>query len=117
MYPTAAAGLVLLFCAIRYARHPARGKIALVRHLSVLTALVATLGFVSGVIHCFTNMGDADPGDFNKLVVIGVGESLVNIGLGLVMLVASWVATSVGTYRASRSGSASKPELHDPHGL
>ncbi len=112
MYPTAIAGLVLLFTAIQYARHPDRGRLALVRHLSVLTGLVATLGFVSGVVHCFTNIGSADPGDVQKFVVIGVGESLVNIGLGLFMLVASWVATSVGT---SRAGSPGRADLHDPH--
>jgi hypothetical protein len=112
MYPTLVAGLVLLFTAIQYARRPERDRIALVRHLSMLTGLVATLGFVSGVIHCFTSIGAADPDDVQHLVVIGVGESLVNIGLGVGMLVMAWTATAIGT---SRAGGIGKPELHDPH--
>ncbi len=109
MYPTTVVGLVLLFTAIQYARHPERRNIQLVKHLSVLTACVATLGFVSGVIHCFTSIGSCDPGDLQKLVVIGTGESLVNIALGLMLLVMAWTAASVGTHR---KGSAGPAELH-----
>lgn len=104
MYPTTVVGVVLLFCAIQYARTPR--NLQLVKHLSVLTALVATLGFTSGLIHCFTSIGSADPGDFNKLVVIGVGESLVNVGLGIGMLVLAWAAASIGTYRKGGPGPA-----------
>ncbi len=107
MYPTTVVGIVLLFSAIQYARAPR--NIQLVKHLSLLTALVATLGFTTGVIRCFTNVGAADPGDFNKIVVTGVGESLNNLGLGIGMLVLAWATASIGTYRKGSPGPA---ELH-----
>jgi hypothetical protein len=44
--------------------------------------------------------------------VIGVGESLANVALAMVMLVMAWIATSVGAYRSGSQGSAT---LHDPH--
>jgi hypothetical protein len=114
MYPTTIAGLVLIAAAVQCARQPDVRRFRLVRHLSVLTFLVATLGFTTGVIKTFVTASSADPHELGGLVIGGVGESLNNIGLGLVMLVIAWIAASVGAYRAG-----SKPqgaELTDPHG-
>ncbi len=107
MYPTVIAGLVLVGAAISYAVRPdARGRLG-VRALAMLTFLVACLGFVSGVIRSCTAAADPETGRF---VIVGIGESLTNIGLGLVMLVAAGIATAIGTYRTEpRTGGA---ELH-----
>jgi hypothetical protein len=114
MYPTAIAGLVLVAAAVQCARQPDVRRFRIVRHLSVLTLLVGTLGFISGVIKSFSAAAGADPKELAGLVITGVGESLHNIGLSLVMLVMAWIAASVGAYR-----SGAKPqgvELTDPHG-
>jgi hypothetical protein len=114
MYPTAIVGLVLVAAAVQCARQPDARRFRLVRHLSVLTFLVATLGFITGVIKSFIAAGSAEPHELGGLVITGVGESLNNIGLGLVLLVIASIAASVGAYRAgSRSDGA---ELTDPHG-
>ena len=112
MYPTLVAGIFLVATAVRYARKPERDALPLIGQLSILTALVGTLGFVSGVIHCFIACGNASPSELQNFVVVGTGESLCNIGLALVMLVMARIATSVGTWR---SGSRGPATLHDPH--
>ncbi len=112
MYPTLVAGILLVITAVRYARKPERDALALIGQLSILTALVGTLGFISGVIHCFVACGSASPSELQNFVVAGTGESLCNIGLALVMLVIARIATSYGAYR---SGSREPVALHDPH--
>jgi hypothetical protein len=111
MYPTAIAGALLLGAAIRFARSPDPARLPLVRSLSILVALVGALGFTSGVIHCFTACADAPANELPMWVVAGTGESLCNVALALVALVAGRVATSVGHHRAARTGA----QLVDPH--
>ena len=111
MYPTTIAGVILLVTAIKYARTSDQSALPLIRHLSILTALVGTLGFVTGVIHAFTACGGATQNELPYYVVVGTGESLCNVGLAMVMLVMARAATAYGTYRSRRGGAA----LVDPH--
>jgi hypothetical protein len=108
MYPTTFIGLVLLVAAVSYARHPASRRALVVRNLNILTMLSATLGFVTGVIKCFISV----PTDEMHLAVVGVGESLNNIGLGLVILVLARIAMTFGAARDATPPS----ELVDPRG-
>ena len=94
MYPTLVIGLILLGNAFGFAIAPDARRRALVRTLASLTMLVASLGFVSGLIKsCIAADGAID------LVIRGFGESLNNIGLGIGMLVTAGVATAIGVYR------------------
>jgi hypothetical protein len=111
MYPTTVAGVILLVTAIRYARSSDASSLPLIRHLSILTALVGTLGFVTGVIHAFTACGGAPANELPYYVVIGTGESLCNVALAMVMLVAARAATAIGAHRGRGTGAA----LVDPH--
>lgn len=106
MYPTAIAGLVLIFCALRYASTPDAMRALVVRRLSMLTFLVGALGTVAGVIKSCTS---AEPALLGS-VVIGIGESLNCLGLALVTLVIAGIATTIG---AARRG-ANSAELADP---
>jgi len=114
MYPTALVGLVLVFGAIQYARDPDRGRLQIVRCLSVLALLTSCLGFVSGVIRSFIAGAGVDAKDLGNVVIAGVGESLTNVGLGLVVLVMAWILVTIGAYRAG-SARASREDLADPH--
>jgi hypothetical protein len=114
MYPTAVIGLVLFATAVQYARRPDRRRLRLVKHLSLLTGFVSTLGFVSGLVHAYTSCGDVEPGRLGNIVVVGTGESLVNVGFGLFLLVNGWIAASIGMYR-SGGDAAGGAELADPH--
>ena len=111
MYPTLLAGVVLVVAAIHYARTPDAGRLRVVRNLQALALLVGTLGLISGVIHGFTSIGERSPYDAGQLAITCVGEALCCVGLALVMLVASTIATSIGAHRAASTGAT----LADPH--
>jgi len=104
MYPTTFIGLILLAAAVQYMRNPDRRRLLVLRHLNVLVGLSATLGFVTGTIRSFTSV----PADKTYYAVIGVGESLANIGLGLVILILARIIVALGAARASDG------ELVDP---
>ena len=112
MYPTLVAGLLLMFFASQYARHPEPSRSSVVRHLGVLVLLTSCLGFVTGVIKTCTSVTPELGPDLGMTVVIGVGESLTNIGAGLVWLVMARIVVTLGASRARASGA----ELTDPHG-
>ncbi len=107
MYPTAIAGLVLIFCALRYASAPDATRALVVRRLSMLTFLAGSLGTVVGIINSCTH---AEPSQLGP-VVIGIGESLNCLALALVTLVIAGIAMTAG---AARKG-APDAELADPH--
>jgi hypothetical protein len=111
MYPTLIAGLVLMLNAILYARNPEVGRLRMLRFLGMLVVLTSSLGFVSGVIKTCTHVTPELGPELGMTVVIGVGESLTNIGAGLVWLI---MATIVATFGASRARAAGA-ELADPH--
>jgi hypothetical protein len=112
MYPTLIAGLILMFAAIQYARNPERARLRVVRSLGVLVMLTSMLGFVTGVIKTCTSVTPDLGSELGMHVVIGVGESLTNIGAGLCWLVMATVVATVGASRAR----ANAAELTDPHG-
>lgn len=113
MYPTALVGVVLIVVAALYAARPDARRMHVVRCLSVLTFFVSMLGFVTGVIKAFTSIDESVGPELGNLVVMGVGESLHNIGLGLVSLVMAWTAVSIGAARNRASSRGA--ELTDPH--
>jgi hypothetical protein len=115
MYPTTVTAVLVIAAAIQCARRPDAGRFRLVRYLSVLAGLVSSLSFVSGVIKSFTAAGQVDAPDAFRFALIGVGESLYNIGLGLVALVIAWGVTCWGAYRAGAPAGRANADLVDPH--
>lgn len=113
MYPTLIAGFLLVISAIRYSRTPDAGRLRVVRSFGALVLLTSCLGFVAGVINTCTHVTPELGSDLGMTVVIGVGESLNNIGQGLAWLV---LATIIATYGSARRSSAGSAELTDPHG-
>jgi hypothetical protein len=111
MYPTAFVGIVLVIAAIQFARCPDRTSLPLVRRLGALVMIVASLGFVSGVVKSFTSLDGVEPAKAHVFALIGFGESLVNVGFGLFVLVIATAATCVGLFRDR----ANRSELADPH--
>jgi hypothetical protein len=115
MYPTLFVGLVLLVAAGRFAFAPAKGRLAPILGLGVLVTLTSTLGFVTGIINTTTHAGDVvDPGERGGMIVVGFGESLNNIGLGLCMLVLATFGVVVGLARSKANGARGASELVDP---
>jgi len=114
MIPTTLVGLVLVAVAVQYARQPDRRRFQLVKNGSLLVAAISSLGFVAGLIKAYTSCGGVEAQDLGKVVIAGTGESLCNLGLGLLVLVVTWLAASIGAYRAGAT-STGAAELTDPH--
>jgi hypothetical protein len=95
MYPTTLFGLVLLVAAVQYARNPAARRLAVIRHLNVLTLLSGTLGVVTGMIKTCVNV----PRDELYLIAVGFGESLNNIALALCVAILARIIVTLGAAR------------------
>jgi len=107
MYPTTIIGFVLLAAAVQYMRYPDRRRALVLRHLNVLVGLSALLGFVSGTIKSFTHI----EADKTYYAIIGVGESLVNVGLGIGILILARIITTFGAARDADSASELVPPV------
>jgi hypothetical protein len=114
MFPTLFVGAVLVILAIRFAVTPARGRLATLVGLGVLTMFVSGLGFVTGVIKTLLAANDIDPNAPGHVVIVGVGESLNNIAFGLCLLVLGTLATVVGLSRRRGAGRDGTSAI-DPH--
>lgn len=114
MYPTLFVGCILVFAAGRFALHPARGRLAPIVGLGVLTTFVSILGFVTGLIKTMTAAGELEVFKQGSLIVVGIGESMHNIGLGLVLLVLATIGVVIGLARRPVSHSRGASELIDP---
>jgi hypothetical protein len=102
MFPTAIMGVVLWLAAMRYARRPDRAALLVVALQSVVTLLCGTLGFVSGLIRTLACASSGErPEPLETIIAGGLGESLHNIGLALVMMVVAAIATTIGALRAT----------------
>ena len=112
MYPTTIVGLVLMFIALMYARDPDRRRYAVVKTLSIVVLLTSTLGFIVGTMRSFLGTADLPSADAPHVALIGVGESLHNIALGLCILVITWLMVAVGASRASAP--PSREDTHAP---
>ena len=114
MYPTLFVGIILIITAARFAGNPARGRLAPIVGLGVLVTLTSTLGFVTGVIRTLLSANEIDPSAPGHVVIVGIGESLNNVGLGLCELVLATILVVVGLSRRGKSGTAAAVDPHAP---
>jgi len=110
MIPTTIAGFILVMCAWRFALRPSRDRLPVVLWLGALVGLTSTLGFVTGVIKSFIASGQLSPNDALGAVIIGTGESAVNLGLGLALCIIATIGVIVGHARRPAAGA----QLVDP---
>jgi hypothetical protein len=112
MYPTLFVGIILVISAGRFAWAPVRARLAPIIGLGVLVAFTSTLGFVAGLIHTTTTAGElTDSIERGGAIVQGFGESLVNVGFGLCLLVLATIGVTLGL---ARRGNGGPSELVDP---
>jgi hypothetical protein len=114
MYPTLFVGSILLVAAARFAMHPARGRLAPIVGLGVLTFLTSLLGFVTGLIKTMSSASEIELFKQGNLIVVGIGESMHNIGFGLVLLVLATAGVVVGIARRPAAAHRGASELVDP---
>jgi hypothetical protein len=101
MFPTLFSGLLLLGVSASYALKPEMKKVPLLISMGILTLMAGSMGFVSGVIVTMHAIAHVQP-DERWIAMLGVGESLTNLGLAFALMTVSALATTVGAWRLSR---------------
>lgn len=101
MYPVLILGLLLVVAAARYAMTAEARHLPVVRNLSSVTLTFGVLGSVLGMIHCLSSMHSVPNELVVKISLLGLGESVNNLGLALLMMVFGGLFTTVGALRAS----------------
>ncbi|HSO31753.1 MAG TPA: hypothetical protein VLT33_04540 [Labilithrix sp.] len=102
MFPTLVFGLLLLGASVRYAVKPEGRWVPLQLALGVLTLTSGMLGFVTGVITTTQHLAELPSERIGLVGATGVGESLSNVGLALLLMMVAALLTSVGAVRLTR---------------
>jgi hypothetical protein len=101
MWPTLVFGVLMLAIAILYTVRADQRLSSLLRTTGWMTFISGCLGFVTGLIRSCLYISDVAADD-RYLVVIGFGESLVNIAWALGLIMTAMVVATVGTWRISQ---------------
>jgi len=99
MWPTLAFGLLTVFAAWRYAAQPDATRSRQALAAGLLTVISGLAGTTLGAIVTLTQMGDV-PLEKQFIALIGLGESLCNLALALVLCT---VGAALGVFGAFRS--------------
>ena len=103
MFPILVLGILQIIAAGRYAVQPDARQLTVVRSLSQVTFTFGVLGTVLGMIHCLGSMDQVPVELIGKITLLGLGESLSNIALALVLCVFSGLVTTIGGLRVAGS--------------
>jgi vacuolar-type H+-ATPase subunit I/STV1 len=103
MFPTLACGAALIAVAVQYAQKPSGRWVPLLLSLGTLTLLSGLAGLVMGII-ATSAVGNAPDLPTARIAILGVGESLHNLALALVLGMVAASAVTVGAYRQQRAG-------------
>lgn len=99
MYPTLFFGAIAIIAALVYAMRPERRFVPIVAASSLLTLTSGLLGFVTG---CIATAQYVERVSDQTLIVVGVGESLNNVALALVLIAFALLAVTLGALRIAR---------------
>jgi|GEM_PF-1641585 len=100
MFPTLAAGMLLLVTSLKFARRPDVRHMPVMLSLGVLTLAAGALGFVSGMIATTIHLGELRE-DAGIIALTGFGESLHNLALALFSVMLAAAIASWGTWKRS----------------
>jgi hypothetical protein len=101
MWPTLVFGLLMLAVAMLYTVRANPQLSSLVRTTGWMTFVSGCLGFVTGLIRSCLAISTVSA-DKRFIVVIGFGESLVNIAWALGLIMTAMIIASVGTWRIAQ---------------
>ncbi len=99
MYPILLLGILLILAAGKYAAHPDTRQLQLVRCLGAVTIGFGFLGTILGMIHCLGAMAEVPLELVVKISMLGLGESLNNLSLALLLGIIAGLLTAVGALR------------------
>lgn len=101
MWPTLVFGLLMLGVAALYAVRANPQLSSLVRTTKWMTFVSGCLGFVTGLIRSCLFISNVTAEE-RFLVIIGFGESLVNIAWALGLIMMAMIIAAVGTWRIAQ---------------
>ncbi len=104
MYPTLLFGAFAIVAALFYAARPERRFVPIVVASALLTLTSGALGFVTG---CIATAQYVERLADQTQIVVGVGESLSNVALALVLVAFALLAVSLGALRVARTPAVS----------
>lgn len=105
MWPVMIFGLATLAVALRYALTPEPARLRQTFALGLVTLLSGLSGTALGFIVTLTAMGEVAP-DKRFIAMIGLGESLCNVALALVLVTFAALIGAFGTWRTPKSAPA-----------
>jgi hypothetical protein len=100
MWPTLFFGAIALALAVRHAVAPKKELLPLIIGIGSATIFSGWLGMTVGVMTTIRYVRGAPPPDQSVITMIGVGESLQNVALALVLAILIALATGLGSWRA-----------------
>jgi hypothetical protein len=101
MFPILVLGILQIVAAGRYSIQPDARQLLVARSLGQVTVTFGVLGSVLGMIHCLTAMDQVPVELIGKFALLGLGESINNFALALLLTVFSGLVTTVGALRAA----------------
>ena len=100
MFPILIVGILLIIAAGRYAVQPEARQLLVVRSLGKVTLGLGVLGSVLRMIHCLGAIGQLPSDMVTKITLLGLGESINNLALALILGILAGLVTTVGALRA-----------------
>lgn len=108
MFPILIVGILLIIAAGRYAMQPDARQLLVVKSLGKVNLAFGVLGSVLGMIHCLGAMGQVPTDKVLTITLLGLGESINNLALALVLGILAGLVATVGALRATDQPSAAK---------
>jgi len=100
MFPILILGILLIIAAGRYAMQPEARQLLVVQSLGKVTLGFGVLGSLLGMIHCMGAISQVPTDKVVTIALLGLGESINNLALALVLGVIAGLVTTVGALRA-----------------
>lgn len=98
MFPTLVIGIALVALAMNYARKPERRLLPLIGAFGLLTATSGALGFTLGAMKSLYAQ-DAIADGRRWLSLLGIAESLNNVGLALTLILLAVALATIGEWK------------------
>ncbi len=105
MYPTLGVGLFLVTVCVLYAQRPDPRRARLALTLGLTTFAVGLLGAASGIATSAHFLPAVPKSEQLEILALGIGESLHDVVLALIIVVLGGVIASVGALRSAPSSS------------
>lgn len=107
MYPTMIFGFFFVAASVLFLLRPERRFLPLVASLGAVTLGSGLLGTSVGIVKSFHYLQQVPAADQLIVATLGCAESLNNLVLALIIVVAATLLVSIGALRLSRAAAAS----------